>query len=35
MSMQYPAFFDKVEPIVLYDPRAEFLGAANTMISPH
>ncbi len=29
MSMQYPAFFDKVEPIVLYDPLAEFLGAAK------
>lgn len=29
MSMQYPAFFDEVEPIVLYDPLAEFLGAAT------
>jgi formylmethanofuran dehydrogenase subunit E len=29
MSMQYPAFFDKVRPIVLYDPLAEFLGAAK------
>jgi hypothetical protein len=29
MSMQYPAFFDKVKPIVLYDPLAEFLGAAK------
>lgn len=29
MSMQYPAFFDKVKPIVLYDPLAEFLGAAT------
>jgi formylmethanofuran dehydrogenase subunit E len=28
MSAQYPAFFDKVKPIVLYDPLAEFLGAA-------
>ncbi|MBI4290307.1 MAG: hypothetical protein HY661_02360 [Betaproteobacteria bacterium] len=27
--MQYPAFFDKVQPIVLYDPLAEFLGAAT------
>jgi hypothetical protein len=26
--MQYPVFFDEVEPIVLYDPLAEFLGAA-------
>src|ERR1019366_10235857 len=29
MSMQYPAFFDKVKTIVLYDPLAEFLGAAK------
>ena len=29
MSMRYPAFFDKVRPIVLYDPLAEFLGAAQ------
>jgi len=29
MSMQYPAFFDKVKPIVLYDALAEFLGAAT------
>lgn len=29
MSMQYPAFFDKVKPVVLYDPLAEFLGAAK------
>ena len=29
MSMQYPAFFDKVKPIVVYDPLAEFLGAAK------
>jgi len=28
--MQYPAFFDKVKPIVLYDPLAEFLGAAES-----
>lgn len=27
--MQYSAFFDKVKPIVLYDPLAEFLGAAE------
>ncbi len=27
--MRYPAFFDKVRPIVLYDPLAEFLGAAE------
>jgi len=27
--MQFPAFFDKVKPIVLYDPLAEFLGAAE------
>ena len=27
--MQYPAFFDEVEPIALYDPLAEFLGAAR------
>ena len=26
--MRYPAFFDQVRPIVLYDPLAEFLGAA-------
>ena len=26
--MRYPAFYDKVRPIVLYDPLAEFLGAA-------
>lgn len=29
MSMQYPAFFDQVRPIALYDPLAEFLGAAK------
>ena len=29
MSMQHPAFFDKVKPIVLYDALAEFLGAAQ------
>lgn len=29
MSMQYPAFFDQVRPIVIYDPLAEFLGAAK------
>ena len=29
MPMQYPAFFDKVRTIVLYDPLAEFLGAAE------
>lgn len=29
MTMQYPAFFAKVKPIVVYDPLAEFLGAAN------
>lgn len=29
MAMQYPAFFDKVRTIVLYDPLAEFLGAAQ------
>lgn len=29
MSMRYPAFFDKVETIVLYDSLAEFLGAAQ------
>ncbi len=29
MSMQYPAFFDKVKTIVLYDPLAEFLGATE------
>ncbi|MFA5912738.1 MAG: hypothetical protein WC830_04165 [Burkholderiales bacterium] len=28
MAMRYPAFFDQVRPIVLYDPLAEFLGAA-------
>lgn len=27
--MQYPAFFDKVRPIVLHDPLAEFLAAAE------
>ena len=27
--MQYPTFFDNVEPIVLYDPLAEFLGAVK------
>jgi hypothetical protein len=27
--MQYPAFFDQVRTIVLYDPLAEFLGAAT------
>ena len=27
--MQYPTFFDKVKPMVLYDPLAEFLGAAK------
>ena len=27
--MQYPAFFDKVKTIVLYDPLAAFLGATN------
>ena len=29
MPMQYPAFFNKVPRIVLYDPLAEFLGAAE------
>ena len=29
--MQYPTFFDEVEPIVLYDPLAEFLGAARNV----
>ena len=29
MSMQYPAFFDQVRPIVVCDPLAEFLGAAT------
>jgi len=29
MPMQYPAFFDKVKAIVVYDPLAEFLGAAK------
>ena len=29
MTTQYPAFFDQVKPIVLYDPLAEFLGAAK------
>jgi formylmethanofuran dehydrogenase subunit E len=29
MSTQYPAFFAKAKPIVLYDPLAEFLGAAE------
>ena len=32
MQMQYPAFFDKVRTIVLYDPLAEFLGAARAGI---
>ncbi len=32
MPMQYPAFFDKVKPIVLHDALAEFLGAANAGI---
>jgi len=32
MSTQYPAFFDQVEPIVVYDPLAEFLGAAKAGI---
>ncbi|MGP1679972.1 MAG: hypothetical protein ACTS6J_22805 [Burkholderiales bacterium] len=29
MPMQYPEFFDQVKRIVLYDPLAEFLGAAK------
>lgn len=32
MSTQYPAFFDQVEPIAVYDPLAEFLGAAKAGI---
>lgn len=32
MPMQYPAFFDQVRTIVLYDPLAEFLGAAKAGI---
>lgn len=32
MPMQYPAFLDQVRTIVLYDPLAEFLGAAKAGI---
>jgi hypothetical protein len=28
--MNYPSFFDKVEPILLYDPLADFLGALES-----
>lgn len=27
MNMQYPLFFDEVDPILLYDPLSDFLGA--------
>jgi len=29
MKMQYPLFFDEVDPILLYDPLSDFLGACE------